>query len=80
MKAHCNAKRLAALLAVAALVLCCLLALLRPRAVTTAAPVDGAIPLPVVMYHHVPHHLFSLFLQDGKVPFLLSGMTKCLAK
>ncbi len=53
MKAHCNAKRLAALLAVAALVLCCLLALLRPRAVTTAAPVDGAIPLPVVMYHHV---------------------------
>lgn len=34
----------------------------------------------VVMYHHVPHHLFSLFLQDGKVPFLLSGMTKCLAK
>lgn len=25
-------------------------------------------------------YLFSLFLQDGKVPFLLSRMTKCLAK
>ena len=53
MKNHLPEKRLAAGLSIAALVLCCLLALLHPRAVPTLSAQEGAISLPVVMYHQV---------------------------
>lgn len=53
MDRHLMEKRLAAGLSVALLLLCCLLAILHPRAVSASAALEEGVELPVVMYHHV---------------------------